>query len=35
LNGVFSRIESLKKLRPYSGGGIPFVEDRLSREWRA
>ncbi len=35
LKGVFSRIESLKKLRPYSGGGIPFIEDRLSREWRA
>jgi hypothetical protein len=34
LKGVFSRIESLKKLRPYSGGGIPFVEDRLSSEWR-
>jgi hypothetical protein len=35
LRGVFSRIDGLKKLRPYSGGGIPFVEDRLSRDWRA
>jgi hypothetical protein len=34
LRRVFSRIDTLKKLRPYSGGGIPFVEDRLSRVWR-
>lgn len=35
LKGIFSRVESLKNRRPYPGGGIPFVEDRLSSEWRA
>lgn len=28
------RIEALRRLRPYSGGGTPFVEDRLHLEWR-
>jgi hypothetical protein len=31
---ILARIDALKRLRPYSGGGIPFVEDRLSAEWR-
>jgi hypothetical protein len=31
---IYDRIEGLKRLRPYSGGGIPFVEDRLHAEWR-
>jgi hypothetical protein len=31
---IYERIEGLKRLRPYSGGGIPFVEDRLHAEWR-
>jgi hypothetical protein len=22
------------KLRPYGGGGHPFIEDRLSAEWQ-
>jgi len=28
------RIESLKKERPYNGGGVPFIEPRLGAEWR-
>jgi hypothetical protein len=31
---VHDRIEALRRSRPYSGGGIPFVEDRLSPEWK-
>jgi hypothetical protein len=31
---IYDRIQSLKRLRPYSGGGIPFVEDRLRAEWQ-
>jgi hypothetical protein len=31
---VNDRIESLKRLKPYAGGRIPFVEDRLSLEWQ-
>jgi hypothetical protein len=31
---VRRRIEALRVLRPYSGGGRPFIEDRLSFEWR-
>jgi hypothetical protein len=31
---IYDRIQGLKRLRPYSGGGIPFVEDRLHAEWR-
>ncbi len=34
LRRIFDRIEGLKRLRPYSGGGIPFIEDRLSGECR-
>jgi len=34
LQRVSDRIEGLKRLRPYSGGGIPFVEDRLSVRWQ-
>jgi hypothetical protein len=34
LRGVKDRIESLKRLRPYAGGGHPFIEDRLSAEWQ-
>jgi hypothetical protein len=30
---VKDRIEALKRLRPYAGGGRPFIEDRLSAEW--
>jgi hypothetical protein len=30
---IYDRIEGLKRLRPYSGGGIPFVEGRLHTEW--
>jgi hypothetical protein len=32
---VNGRIDSLKKLKPYAGGSVPFIEDRLSQEWRA
>jgi hypothetical protein len=28
------RIETLSRKRPYSGGGHPFIEERLSAEWR-
>lgn len=31
---ILTRIKSLKKERPYSGGGIPFVESRLSADWQ-
>ena len=34
LSRVKDRIEALKRLRPYAGGGHPFIEDRLSAEWR-
>jgi hypothetical protein len=30
---IQTRIKSLKKERPYSGGGTPFVETRLSADW--
>jgi hypothetical protein len=30
---IHDRIEGMKRLRPYSGGGIPFVEGRLHAEW--
>jgi hypothetical protein len=33
LRKVNLRIEALRTLRPYSGGGKPFVENRLSAEW--
>ena len=28
------RIDDLKSLRPYAGGKRPFIEDRLSAEWK-
>ncbi len=31
---IFDRIDGLKRLRRYSGGGVPFIEDRLSSEWQ-
>jgi hypothetical protein len=31
---ILKRIDYLKDLRPYSGGGAPFVENRLSARWR-
>jgi hypothetical protein len=34
LHRVKDRIEALKRLRPYAGGGHPFIEDRLSGEWQ-
>jgi hypothetical protein len=34
LQQVKRRIEALKRQRPYAGGGHPFIEDRLSAEWR-
>ena len=34
LRRVTVRIDGLRALRPYSGGGKPFVEDRLSAQWR-
>ncbi len=34
LRRVKDRIEALKRLRPYAGGGRPFIEDRLSSEWQ-
>jgi len=34
LQRINRRIDGLRRLRPYSGGGRPFIEDRLSREWR-
>jgi hypothetical protein len=33
LERIHDRIDYLKRLRPYSGGGIPFIEDRLSSDW--
>jgi hypothetical protein len=35
LRKIEQRIEALKTLRPYSGGGRPFIEDRLSFEWQS
>ena len=32
---VNQRIDSLKRLKPYAGGVVPFIEDRLSLEWKA
>jgi hypothetical protein len=34
LSTAVRRIDALKKSRPYSGGGIPFVEGRLSADWQ-
>jgi len=34
LKRINKRIDGLRRLRPYSGGGRPFIEDRLSREWQ-
>ena len=34
LRKIVRRIEALRTLRPYSGGGRPFLEDRLSLEWQ-
>jgi hypothetical protein len=31
---IYERIDDLKRQRPYAGGAIPFIEDRLSSEWR-
>src|SRR5580704_9589556 len=31
---ILKRIDYLKYLRPYSGGGVPFVENSLSARWR-
>jgi hypothetical protein len=31
---INDRIENLKRLKPYSGGRRPFMEDRLSLEWQ-
>lgn len=31
---IGQRIEALRTLRAYSGGGKPFIEDRLSFQWR-
>lgn len=31
---IWERISSLKTLRPYRGGKKPFIEDRLSLEWK-
>jgi hypothetical protein len=31
---INDRIESLLRLKPYSGGRHPFIEDRLSLEWQ-
>jgi hypothetical protein len=28
------RIDALKRLKPYGGGRVPFIEDRLSSEWK-
>jgi len=30
---MYDRIDFLRRLRPYSGGGIPFIEDQLSSDW--
>jgi hypothetical protein len=32
---VNDRIDGLKRLKPYGGGNVPFIEDRLSLEWKA
>jgi hypothetical protein len=32
---INDRIDALKRLKPYTGGKVPFVEDRLSLEWKA
>ena len=34
IHRIYERVQGLKRLRPYSGGGIPFVEDRLHAEWQ-
>jgi hypothetical protein len=34
LRRVAQRIEWLRTHRPYTGGGRPFIEERLSLEWR-
>jgi hypothetical protein len=34
LSAVLRRIDDLKKMRPYAGGGTPFVEPRLSADWQ-
>ncbi|HXN22851.1 MAG TPA: hypothetical protein VOA41_08940 [Candidatus Dormibacteraeota bacterium] len=34
LQRIYERIDDLKRQRPYSGGTTPFIEDRLSAEWR-
>jgi hypothetical protein len=34
LRRIKDRVEALKRTRPYSGGGHPFIEERLSAEWR-
>jgi hypothetical protein len=34
LRRIKDRVEALKQKRPYSGGGHPFIEDRLSAEWQ-
>ena len=31
---ISDRIENLKRLKPYSGGKSPFIDDRLSLEWK-
>jgi hypothetical protein len=31
---IWERILSLKERRPYNGGNEPFIEDRLSLEWK-
>lgn len=33
-SSIWKRISSLRALRPYRGGKKPFIEDRLSLEWR-
>jgi hypothetical protein len=34
LRRINQRIEGLGRLRPYAGGGRPFVDERLSFEWK-
>lgn len=34
LRPITRRIDVLRSQRPYSGGGRPFIEDRLSAEWQ-
>lgn len=34
LDSIYRRIEALRSHRPYAGGGRPFIEPRLSAEWR-